>query len=288
MCRPIRALAPLALGLSCATWTPKPVGAGDVYALPFLAEELGADEWIAAGVHAGGIQAAGKDFGIRRWAGGRGWSGIRPGTSGAENADSVSYGRPFHAVADGEVIGCWRNAPENPAPGKHNSGLTGGLIGGGGNALWIRQDDGAIALYAHAIPGSIPAELCPYQGTFFDEVDHGADVGQPDVHPNVFVPPDVSPDTPTGGDVRRPRVRRGQFLGRVGNSGSSSAPHLHLHMEAPTGRHTALPHPMRFGDVAWIPVENGGADRARASGGDGRGPPARAGARERVGELGGR
>ncbi len=76
-------------------------------------------------------------------------------------------------MADGNIVGCWRNAPENPKPDQlHEKLVTGtkvvngdtvkiGRIPGGGNMLFVDNTDGKRVLYAHMIPGSIPAELCP-------------------------------------------------------------------------------------------------------------------------------
>lgn len=64
-----------------------------------------------------------------------------------------------------------------------------------GNHVYIEHGAGQVALYAHFKPGSLPSALCPNNT------------------PNIA-------------------VRQGQFLGRVGNSGNSSRPHLHLHMQS--------------------------------------------------------
>lgn len=68
---------------------------------------------------------------------------------------------------------------------------------GGGNEFWMLHTNGVVALYAHMQQGSIPASLC------------------------------------TAGA----QVRRGEILGRVGNSGASDGPHLHFHVQerAPSG-----------------------------------------------------
>jgi hypothetical protein len=55
--------------------------------------------------------------------------------------------------------------------------------------------------------------------------------------------------------VARPRVVRGQFLGRVGNSGRSTGPHLHLHLED-ANRPGSAAQPMFFERGQWAPRTN--------------------------------
>lgn len=177
-------------------------------------------------------------------------------------------GLPFHAMADGEVVACWRNVPENPKPGELHSGRTPPdlRILGGGNHLWIRHDDGSFALYAHAQPGSIPASLCPNSRELSASRVTGV-ATDPNIHPASYVPAGVAPDVATGAPapigrvasrvggtgrvVQRPRVRKGQFLGRVGNSGASSVPHLHVHAES--GGAPSRAALMRFERDLWTP-----------------------------------
>jgi len=125
----------------------------NVYALPFKAEDLKPGERYSTGNHAGGIQAKGEDFGAKRYKGNNNWSHLKKGKSGNNNADFLIYNKPFYAMADGEVCGCWRNAPENPVPGERHQAKKDKLMSGGGNLIWVLQNNGVYALYAHAIPG---------------------------------------------------------------------------------------------------------------------------------------
>ncbi|MFB9995395.1 M23 family metallopeptidase [Deinococcus oregonensis] len=185
--------------------------------LPLRGDDLASDERYNAGVHTGGIQAQGKDIGARRRVSDTDWSVLKAGTSDRKVVNNwIVYGKPFYAMASGTVVGCWRNAPEN-IPGSLNALYKPGLkFAGGGNHLWILQDDGAYALYAHTQPGSIPAALCPHNAQLF--TGNSGKGASPDIEPEVRV---------TNGA----RVNAGQFLGRIGNSGSSTAPHLHVHLE---------------------------------------------------------
>jgi hypothetical protein len=198
------------------------------YELPLRANDLGPTERYSAGVHSQSNpdQVMAKDIGARRLGANDEWEPLKEGkTDDKVLANWVVYGRPFYAIAPGTVVGCWRNAPENPVGGKHPE-LVNGRIPNGGNGMWVLQDDGNYVLYAHARPGSVPSALCPHNGTLLSSGDR--DGGSPSLLLETKV---------TSGA----RVTTGQKLGEIGNSGDSSAPHLHVHITR-----AGLAQPMRF------------------------------------------
>ena len=220
------------------------------YPFPGRAEDLPQGHyWYVDHKHAAGIQGEGYDIsGIRYDEKGNRWTRLRPGQgfdefdANTKNEDWLIHGTPVRAIADGEVVRCWRNSPENPRPGVKHEMLREQFpkIGGGGNSLWVRHADGNYALYAHFKPGSIPASLCPNSKTFVEK--------------------DGETELPPG---NRPKVKAGQFVGRVGNSGSSTNPHLHLHVQnsepGTGGSSNAVALPFHG---AWIKngTKTGGAD----------------------------
>lgn len=183
--------------------------AANAYTLPLRANDLEAGERYQTSVHKPGIQAEGKDIGARRYKSDSSWPNLK--TDGADKQDLdnwIVYGKPFYAMAEGVIIRCWRNSPNNPVGGLHAE-YEKGFIGGGGNSIVVLHDDSTETLYAHAKPGSIPSAICPNDDTLFK---FKGGKGESDVTNGV-------------------RVKAGQMLGRVGNSGaSSSGPHLHVHM----------------------------------------------------------
>jgi len=143
---------------------------------------------------------------------------VVPNADNIVNSNYLIYGRPIFAMAAGTVVGCWRNAPENTPPNKLpevSTGAHNGKILLAGNHIWIKQADGNIALYAHAIPGTIPSSLCPHNAKYLTgTVVNG-------------VPTPYEPEAIVTGGVT---VTVGQQMGSIGNSGNSSEPHLHVHM----------------------------------------------------------
>ncbi len=198
------------------------------YQLPLRGESLASDERFDTFVHTqNGIQNYAKDIGAKRLQSNGKWTHLRTGTSNQTVVENwVVYGKPFYAMAGGTVVGCWRNAPNN-VPGSYNINYLAQKYDGNGNHLWILQDDGVYALYAHAKPGSIPAAICPHNDELFDGLK----------------PADISLNIATQARVTNgARVEAGQFLGQIGNSGASAGgPHLHVHMQSPTS-----PIPMPF------------------------------------------
>jgi hypothetical protein len=183
------------------------------YSFPFKAEDLKPGESIYTGNHVMGIQEEGEDIGARRYLGDGKWSSYKEGGNAGKNSDYVIYGKKVYAISDGIIVGCWRNAPENPYPPKHHPKLKEGFLPGGGNMLWVDQPDGKRVLYAHMITSSIPAALCPNSDTYFP---------MSTTNENTYVMLDAADQVP---------ITEGQLLGRVGNSGQSSGPHLHIHAQ---------------------------------------------------------
>jgi hypothetical protein len=164
-----------------------------------------------------------------------------------KNADALIYGIPIYSMTGGEVVSCWRLAPENPRPSVSHPGRagcsevaddddddgsdaprmsaregSGCTIPRSGNHLTVLAPDGRTILYAHLQPDSIPAELCPKTERFLrDARDKSGPFG---FVPEVYIEPDD-----------RPKIKTGQFIGLVGNSGASTGPHLHLHVNKKIG-----------------------------------------------------
>jgi hypothetical protein len=198
-----------------------------VFLFPGHAESLDPGElwyWKAPDGHGGGSQKYAYDLTTARWdeASGK-WSECVAGRDGKakcrycgdaeRNSDCLAYGEPLHAMAPGRVVRCWRNAPENPRPGERHPARDSepARIGGGGNALVIDHGDGTYALYAHMQPGTIPKALCPHEAELMQDAGDKTEAEVP--------------------EAQQARVEAGQFLGRVGNSGASSNPHVHVHVQ---------------------------------------------------------
>lgn len=122
------------------------------------------------------------------------------------SADYPCYRKEILAIADGEVVDCCNEMPENPAglgsrlPKEEWNALMakhGFVAGVAGNYVILKHAGGEYSFYAHFVTGTVTVKK---------------------------------------GDS----VKQGQLLGLVGNSGNSDAPHLHFHlMDGPsilTGR----------------------------------------------------
>lgn len=211
------------------TVTPMAMTTGPLYALPFKGEDFGDSDrvyWHRPIHSESGVQKHGYDLDVRRYDdSAKQWKATK--SDGQSNSDWYVSGMPVYAMRDGKVIACWRNAPENlksgTGEGNWHEELTkypgdGTRIYGGGNGFWIEHDDGTRAEYAHFQPGTVPASLCPHNAALLPEVIPSPTVANAWKHIRVTA-------------AQQKTVKAGQFLGRAGNSGTSSNPHLHIHVE---------------------------------------------------------
>ncbi len=172
--------------------------------LPFKASDLKKDEyWSSYSMHGGGGQVFAYDLGVEGYNNG-GWSGNLPNTTGLENDDSRIWGKPIYAMADGIVIHSLNDCPNNPKP--YPPGLTdqqyddlakwqkdnlwGSKEFGGAGNHFYIRHGNYVALYAHLQSGKLNSKFL----------------------------------------AKGSAVKKGDLLGYAGNSGSSSGPHLHVHI----------------------------------------------------------
>lgn len=261
----------LALGLLALSAPAEAQMRGKLYDLPLFANDLKPGERYYTRDHSNTTtQKFGYDITGRRISGDR-WTSLKSGVDGSthwddpKNSSYVVFGKPFYALKAGTVIACWRNAPQNPRPKlpeEDNSvptaqkawihqNLKDGLMAGGGNHLWVLHDDGTRGLYAHAQTASIPASLCPKtQSKFSAPRDKDNDpVDENGMYFHIALTPS-----------QRKRIKAGQFLGRIGHSGSSTGPHLHVHVERQNSNGSWVGDPMRFRRGMSTPWNSGAAD----------------------------
>lgn len=211
-------------------------GGNGRYDLPLLGNDLDSGQryYVGKKIHSdSGSQQWGYDIGMMKHDGSGAWSEVKPGTDWKKirNDNYYVFGKPVYAMGDGKIIRCWRNAPQNPRPFSSALGddwdedfkdkdwlsqeWRNKMMSGAGNHLLVEEDDGDLVLYAHAQTGSIPSSLCPHNATLYSKA--GAD---------------SEGDVPAAQQVR---IHAGDKLYMIGNSGNSSAPHLHVHKQKPDG-----------------------------------------------------
>ena len=177
------------------------------------------------------------DIGIVRWTG-DGWTSTTSDGSATGNASLLAFGRGVRAVADGKVVACRRSAPDNPL---------GVIDSTDANFVTIQhtfdpfdRTKAEFISYLHFQQDSVPLDACP-------------NVCPADA-------PACNPETegvdPNGATLPTPvAVIAGQFIGRAGNSGNSTSPHLHVHVT--TGEPAGGSYPLLFNDVLLQSADEG-------------------------------
>ncbi len=168
-------------------------------ALPFAKEDFGDNEYVSGySMHGGGSQVFAYDLGVTAYAD-KAWSGLLPNTDGTKNENFRIWGKPVRAMADGIVLQFDNDVPNNWKPDGSKAGLKkqkdelwGSFPYGGGGNHFYIRHGNVVALYAHMQKGSLTSSLLKNGTT----------------------------------------VKKGAVLGKAGNAGNSTAPHLHIHIKA--------------------------------------------------------
>ncbi len=189
---------------------------GGGYAFPARTGDLKkAEFWTGRsavhGAAGGGMQLFAYDLVVRAFdAATNGWPTARPGADNTKNASYHIWGKPIYAMADGVVIQLRDGIAANIPPGLPMP--TPNPVEG--NHFYIQHGDD-LALYAQFQAGTLNPALTS------------------------------GPNPDSTGAV----VTNGQLLGLAGNSGNSSEPHLHIHVDRATIPWGGPPRPLPFNGI---------------------------------------
>ncbi|MGY5852475.1 MAG: M23 family metallopeptidase [Candidatus Thorarchaeota archaeon] len=137
-----------------------------------------------------------------------------PQVGSTTNEGFKMYKKEVIAIADGEVVDCFDEAPENPTapemlPSEKRAEIAekyGFVVAASGNYVILKHQNDESSFYAHLVTDSVTVEK-----------------GQ--------------------------KVEQGQVIGRLGNSGNSTGPHLHFHLMAGPNILTARGLPCHFTNI---------------------------------------
>ncbi|MGO1072220.1 peptidoglycan DD-metalloendopeptidase family protein [Lysobacter sp. CA199] len=190
---------------------------------PGRASDLRQNEaWQTSSNHVGGSQAFGLDTSVTGWDGDS-WDSKRPGADSTKAEGQRAYGLPLYAMADGIVCEAlndlpeWKNYPRVPKEIEPEPIAPSTGQYSAGGNFLKIKSGDEVALYAHMQPGSIPADLLVPGAT----------------------------------------IKQGQYLGKVGYTGQSSGPHVHVHVAQETSPGSCVgnavrPRPMTFAQIQSI------------------------------------
>lgn len=154
------------------------------------------------------------DIGIGRWDGTK-WSGAADGEG---NAAARAWNRAVRAMADGVVVACRRSSEDNPPDGINGEPANFVEIQHAFDPLDKSRQE--YVSYYHLRKDSIPLSVCP---NICPEDNPGCDAATQGVDPDGRRLPTPVP------------VTAGDEVGRIGNSGTSTNPHLHVHVSTGAG-----------------------------------------------------
>jgi hypothetical protein len=200
---------------------------GGGYDFPARIDDLEENEfWVATSqthdTGGAGTQLFAYDMGVQGWDSDTNTvSELHPGKDGTKNRHYRIFGKKLYAMADGLVLQAIGDIPDNPEPlgPKFNGNKA------HDDQLWVDQQNATWGPYDDSHGGG--DKVCAGCGNHFfiqygDEVALYAHMQKGSLNPALV--------NPAGGTPLPVKVKKGDFLGLAGNSGNSSAPHLHLHV----------------------------------------------------------
>ena len=166
--------------------------------LPFKSSDFGKDEYLTGySMHGGGDQVFAYDVGAQAYES-NAWRDLLPGKDWTDNKNYRIWGKSVCAMADGNVLHFENNIPNNWKPDGSDEGmkkqkdeLWGSFDYGGSGNHFYIRHGNVVALYAHLQKGSLNSKFLQ----------------------------------------KGKAVKKGDFLGKSGNSGNSSGPHTHIHVK---------------------------------------------------------